>query len=107
MAFRSLLILLTVLLTFFTCEAQVKSAGNEFEQGNAHFDAGRYKEAIAAYTAGLAYDSLTQEVYNNRGLAYMKLQNYKAALMDFDQVLIMDAGYKDGFKNRAIAHLKL
>ena len=45
-------------------------AQNAFNEGVKHHQAGRFKEAIAAYERAIKISPDASEAYNNRGLAY-------------------------------------
>lgn len=52
------------------------------QEGNAHYKAGAYKEAVDAYTKAIDADPENSIYYGNRSMAYMQTRDYDAALRD-------------------------
>lgn len=77
------------------------------EEGDAHYDSGRYQEAITAYYNALQLDSNYAEAYFNRGNAYLDLKEYRGAIADFDRVTQLDPKDSDAYNNRGISYFNL
>jgi tetratricopeptide (TPR) repeat protein len=79
-----------------------------FEKGYEAGTAGRYNEAIEAFTKAI---ELKLEgvwgAYNNRGSAYVDLGRYKEALKDFNKTIELMPDYAAGYMNRGIVYGKL
>lgn len=81
--------------------------------GNDHFKAGRWQEAIAAYSECLDLDptddnaALASKVYANRAAAYMKLGKASAAFEDCSKCIGLDEGYAKAYIRRAQAGVAL
>jgi tetratricopeptide (TPR) repeat protein len=60
---------------------------SRIEEGDAHYKARQYKEAIADYERALMLVPNHVEVYNKRGLAYYALKEYEKALGDCTRAL--------------------
>ena len=54
------------------------------------FEKGEYQEAIRLFSLAAPYSKYDIEVYEKRGIAYLKLEQYVDALADFDYYLIHD-----------------
>ncbi len=78
--------LLIVLLAAATgaCSENKKGEGEE------HFKAGRYEEAVEAYSKTLQVDPRNEQVLYNRGRAYDELNNPEAAIQDLKNALKYD-----------------
>ncbi|WPG98291.1 dnaJ-like protein-like protein subfamily C member 7 [Acrodontium crateriforme] len=77
------------------------------EEGNGHFKAGRYPQAIEVYTAALEVDPLNKginsKLLNNRAMCYSKQKEWKLAIQDCDSAIRMDPSYTKARKTRAKA----
>jgi len=54
------------------------------------FEKGEYREAVRLFSLAAPYSKYDIELYEKRGLAYLKLEQYSDALADFDYYLIHD-----------------
>ncbi|MDR2905321.1 MAG: tetratricopeptide repeat protein [Helicobacteraceae bacterium] len=52
---------------------------------------GDFQAAINLYSQAIAIDPKDVNAYNNRGLAYIKLENYDQAIEDFAQAIALDS----------------
>ncbi|HET7393245.1 MAG TPA: tetratricopeptide repeat protein, partial [Candidatus Binatia bacterium] len=80
-------------------------AQNAFNDGVKHYQAGRFKEAVAAYDRAIKASPDASEAYNNRGLAYHKLGQTGNALKDYDQAVKLNPNFTDAVYNRGNALL--
>jgi len=74
------------------------------EEGNAHSDAGRYKEALLAYNEVLILSPQDAITYNNRGLAYNALEEYEKAIADFDRAIDLNSWFVAAYYNRGLTY---
>jgi tetratricopeptide (TPR) repeat protein len=81
-----------------------KTAEDFLKRGDAAFDRGSCKEAVAAYTQALTLNPDDAEAYNNRAYTYMRMQNYAPALQDLDQALRVRPDYIHALMNRGDIH---
>lgn len=65
-----------------------------------NFRLGLYEESIQDYDHVLEVNPSFIEAYNNRGIAYMFMQNYQFAIQDFDQALKLNPDYAAAYVNR-------
>lgn len=77
------------------------------DEGNGHFKAGRYQQAIDIYTTALDVDpsnkGTNSKILNNRAMCFSKLKQYPAAIQDCDRAIQLDASYTKARKTRAKA----
>ena len=97
---------------YFVCRAGTTlgvgwagEAQNAFNEGVKHHQAGKFKEAIAAYDRAIKVSPDASEAYNNRGLAYHKLGQIGNALKDYDQAIKLNPNFTDALYNRGNALL--
>src|SRR5262245_47702830 len=60
------------------------------QNGNAHFLAQQYTEAIAAYTQAIEKEPRDARAYKHRGLAHAKLGHVQQAYEDLSQAIALD-----------------
>lgn len=77
------------------------------EEGNAHFKASRFEDAIAKYTDALAVDatnkSMNAKLLQNRAQCKIKLKQYDEAIADAERAVSLDPGYTKARKTKANA----
>ena len=73
------------------------------QQGDTAYNEGRYTEAVTVYTQILELDDAKDEIYNNRGMAYMKQQSYIKAGNDFTKAIELDDTVDVYYNNRGLA----
>jgi len=83
------------------------SATDWFEKGFVLGIAGRYKEAIEAYTRAIELNPKYEEAYNNRGGAYPHLGEYRQAIRDFNKAIELKPDNAGAFYNRGLAYAYL
>ncbi|MFD2551393.1 tetratricopeptide repeat protein [Bizionia sediminis] len=74
-----------------------------FEEGNALYNAAKYEEAIAKYTAILNADKHSAELYFNLGNAHYKLNNIAPSIYYYEKALQLAPNDPDIKQNRAFA----
>ncbi len=95
-------------LSFFYAPTLVNKTKEQWlDEGNTHYDAERYKEAIAAYDHAIALDPNYAAAYNNRGKAYLELKEYRLAIADYDRAIQIDPNYVKAYFNRGNAYSDL
>ncbi len=72
-------------------------------QGDTAYNEGKYTEAIDVYTQILELDEAKDEIYNNRGMAYMKQKQYIKAANDFTKAIELDNTVDVYYNNRGLA----
>ncbi len=77
------------------------------EEGNTHYTARRYTEAIVAYTQATALDAQYADAYYGRGLAYRNLKEYPKAIADYDRAIGLNPNYTMAKNNRETAYRSL
>jgi DnaJ family protein C protein 7 len=77
------------------------------EEGNGHFKAARYQQAVDVYTAALEVDPLNKstnsKILNNRAMCYSKQKEWTSAIADCDKAIQLDPSYTKARKTRAKA----
>ena len=76
------------------------------DEGDAHYDAGRYKEAIAAYSRAIQLDPRDADIYCDRGRAYYDLKEYQWAIASFDRALELKPNFSRAKNERAKAYAR-
>ena len=59
-------------------------------------NAGKYQEAIEAYTKAIELDPKYAVAYYGRGLIYVVLGDYRQAIRDYDKAIELDPKDADG-----------
>ncbi|XP_023242274.1 hsp70-Hsp90 organizing protein 3-like [Centruroides sculpturatus] len=67
------------------------------EKGNESLKKGNYAEAMIHYTHALKLDPSNYQLYSNRSLAFLKLQQYYYALEDAKQTIIYKPDWAKGY----------
>jgi len=83
------------------------SAIDWFDKGYALQIAGRYQEAIRAYTRAIELNPKYSGPYCNRGAAYGNLGEYERAIEDFDKAIELDPKNADAYYNRGLSYAKI
>src|SRR6266702_480697 len=78
------------------------------DEGNAHYRARRYAEALEAYERAIALDPQDAFFHYHRGNALRRLKRYEEALVSFEQAIELDPNlaYAYNWKGNALRHLK-
>jgi tetratricopeptide (TPR) repeat protein len=74
-----------------------------FDRARAYFDARLYASAIADLTDALRLKPDDAEALENRGLAFLALDDFRHAIHDFDRVVELKPASADGFRERCWA----
>jgi tetratricopeptide (TPR) repeat protein len=74
-----------------------------FDRARAYFDARLYASAIADLTDALRLKPDDAEALENRGLAFLALDDFRHAIHDFDRVVDLKPSSPDGFRERCWA----
>lgn len=74
---------------------------------NAHLEAGKYKDAITAFSQAITQEPENAEHYVGRGDAHYALKDYATALKDYSQAITRDPKLAQAYYNRARAFGRL
>eukprot|EP01043_Picozoa_sp_COSAG02_P027074 COSAG02_NODE_1579_length_11851_cov_12.490343_9_plen_564_part_00 len=77
------------------------------QAGNAAFKAGKFSDAIAAYTEAIETDPSQPAFYSNRAMCYMKTLNFAGAKEDGLKASEVDPAFGKGFLRAAQASVQL
>jgi tetratricopeptide (TPR) repeat protein len=75
--------------------------------GNAAFKAGKYNEAIEAYTEAIESDGLQPAFYSNRAMTYVKMGRFSDAHADGMKATTIDPSFGKGYLRAAQASVKM
>ncbi|HEX3640943.1 MAG TPA: tetratricopeptide repeat protein, partial [Ktedonobacteraceae bacterium] len=70
------------------------------EEGNVHFNAGRYEAALATYEQALRSDPNSAVAYTGKGNALRRLNRKTEALEAYEQALRLDANYAAAYAGK-------
>ena len=73
-------------------------------RGNAHFDAKRYEEAIAAHQKAIEIYSQYAEAYVNLGDDYKELERYQEAVVAYQEAIKLKPNYGDAHYGLSYAY---
>lgn len=79
-----------------------QSADAARSEGNAHFRAGRHREAVAAYAEALQHTPKDARVWSNRAAAYMALGRKAEALSDAEVAMQLAPAWPKGYIRKAL-----
>lgn len=80
------------------------TAWDYFWQGNRHYYAKQYEEAIDSYTKAIKKQGNVAQFYINRGAAFHKLDNYEQALSDYNKAIELNPEYVNAYYNRGTTY---
>jgi tetratricopeptide (TPR) repeat protein len=80
--------------------AAQKSSEQWVKEGNDHYKAKEYEQALAGYTQAITRDPTSVLAHYNRGNAYQMLGQYHLALADFTQAISLDPKHVTAYHNR-------
>ena len=72
-----------------------------YDEGNGHYFAERYHEAIIAFSQAIALNPQHKWAYDRRGSAYKSLHQYDEALENYNRALEIDPTFDNAYRNRA------
>lgn len=73
------------------------------ERGNAALTAGKFDEAIQAYSEAINLDESNHVLYSNRSAAYLKAGRFQDALNDAEKTIQINAGWAKGYSRKGAA----
>jgi tetratricopeptide (TPR) repeat protein len=77
-------------------------------RGRANYDQGKYDIAINDYTQAIALvPSFAPTAYNDRGVAYRKMNQFARAIEDYDRAIELDPSYATALGNRCFSRTVL
>lgn len=89
----------------------IKRLDQAKEEANALFKAGKYEDAIVAFTTCLEIDPMNYNynatIYLNRAIAYSKLKKNELALGDLNKCIAAKEDYAKAYVKRGEVHLAL
>lgn len=77
------------------------------DEGNEHFKAHRFDEAIACYTKAIEVDPKNAVFYSNRAQVHIKLENYGLAIIDCDEALKVDPNFTKAYYRKGVAQMAI
>ena len=84
------------------------TSGEQFkDEGNAHFKAKEYSEAIAVYSLGIRVDASNHVLFSNRSACHQARQMWKEALEDGKKAVALAPSFAKGYMHTARAQLQL
>lgn len=89
-----------------TAEAKAKSLVSK-EAGNEHHKAGRYGDAIDAYSTAIALDPSSAPLYSNRAASRMMVDQYAEAIQDCNKAIDLSKGFMKAYVRGATARLRI
>ena len=90
-----------------TTPASQKTKEQWLVAGNAHYNAGQYKEAIAAYDRAIQLDPKDAKAYNNRATIYRFLHEYQRAIIDYSRAIELNPKYAWAYGSRGFVYSDL
>jgi tetratricopeptide (TPR) repeat protein len=80
--------------------AAQKSSEQWVKEGNDHYKAKEYEQALAAYTQAIALAPGQAAIYLSRGTTYSQLGQYDQAIADYTQAITLDPRHVTAYHNR-------
>jgi tetratricopeptide (TPR) repeat protein len=96
-------VFLGALMALLLVVSYARSAEDPFQRGVAAQEAGRFNEAIAAYSTVITSRPDFAMAYYNRGLARLKLKDLEGAVADLSRTLDIDKDKSEAFLARGMA----
>ena len=91
------------ILYILLLSTQIFFAQNGFDQGNAYYQKGNYKEAAAAYESVLTQNKHSSELYFNLGNASYKLNQVAPAIYNYEKAIVIDPKNTEAINNLKFA----
>lgn len=73
------------------------------EQGNAALTAGRFDDAIRAYSDAIKLDESNHVLYSNRSAAYLKAGRLQESLNDGEKTVQLNPTWSKGYSRKGAA----
>lgn len=84
-----------------------KTADQHKGEGNEHFKAKNYSDAIASYTKAINLNPNEASYFGNRAACYLNLKNYQRTIEDCDRAINLDANFAKAYRRKALAQMNL
>lgn len=91
---------------FIRLQNQNKRARKEFDSGLTCFNNKEYKASIQHYSEAIKLDPEHAGSWNNRGAAYIKVDDIDMAIKDFRETIELDPKHESGWSNLGFCYLK-
>lgn len=72
-------------------------------QGNTHYQAGRFQQAVELYSKAIEADPSNATLFSNRSVSQLQLGQHEAALADAQQCCKLKPGWEKGHFRRGAA----
>ena len=82
-------------------------ADRKKDEGNEHFKAGHYAEAVSCYNEAIDLDPEKPSYYTNRAFCHLKMENHGLAIADATVALELDRSFTKGYYRRGSAYMAL
>lgn len=73
------------------------------ERGNSALTAGKFEEAIQAYSDAIKLDESNHVLYSNRSAAYLKAGRFQEALNDAEKTMQLNPTWAKGYSRKGAA----
>lgn len=77
------------------------------DEGNSHFKAHRFDDAIQSYTKAIELDPKNAVFYSNRAQVNIKLENYGLAIIDCDEALKVDPQFTKAYYRKGVSQMAI
>ena len=77
------------------------------KEGDTHYQAQQYKEAIVSYHRAIDLDPQMAIAYFKRAIVYQYLKEYQKAIADYNQVVNLGYTFADVYYNRGLVYVML
>ena len=85
------LLIINIFIFITSCGTDKKEESIKFfKRGNVKIKEGEYPDAVHWFDESLKQDPKFADAYNNRGLAYQKIEKIEDAIKDFDKAIELD-----------------
>lgn len=82
-----------LLISLLSCKRDKRDAELFFIQGNTAYKKGDFEKSVKYFTESIEKEPSFPDVYNNRGLAYMKIDKLDEAKKDFQKAIELDDAF--------------
>lgn len=77
------------------------------DEGNVHFKAHRFDEAIDCYSRAIDIDPKVAVFYSNRAQVHIKLENYGLAIADCDEAIKVDPNFMKAYYRKGVSQMAI